>query len=245
MEYADVDYKAEIIINGKPMLTRVLEAIRDSEYYSYILLTGIPKNRVVIPEGIPEDKIDFFMSEGKQMDKIVDAANFLVEKANNDPSIFPAESKHSVNLSGDIPGISGEILKRFILECGDRNSSLNHTAVEKTIMDKAFPNNGRSFTKIEKSYYCGGDLNMTDLEYAESLRTILNKISKSRKSFTKSLFKASPWTITKLALQRGKIKDAEKLMTKIFKMKSKLIISQDAEVAFDVDKPFQLELMKT
>lgn len=245
MEYADVDYKTQIDINGKQMVTRILEAVRDSEYYSYILFTGIPKSEVLIPDGIPEDRVDFYFSEGtKHMDKIVDAAIYLVEKGKKDPSIFPAGTRHCVNLSGDVPGLTGGILRRFIEDCGDREASFNHPVVEKNVMDEGFPNNGRSFIKIEKSYYCTGDINMTDLEYAESLRPILNKLAESRKSFAKSLFIASPWIFLKFILKRIKIKDAEKLLEKVFKLKSKLVISRDAEVAFDVDNPVQLDLIR-
>lgn len=244
MVHANVDYKAEIMINGKSMITRILEAIRDSDSYSYIIISGLPQDRVVVPDGIPVDKIEFFLSEGEQMDKIIDAANFLLEKGKNESEIFPSNTYHAVNLSGDIPGLSGEIINRFISSCGDRKADFNHTAVEKSVMDKTFPGNGRSFTKIEKKYFCSGDLNMTNLEKAESLRPIMSKISRNRKSFVKSLFKASPWTFTKFAMKRVKIKDAEKLMTKIFKMPCKLVISPDPEVAFDVDKPFQLDIIK-
>ncbi|MCE7734815.1 MAG: hypothetical protein GPJ54_08070 [Candidatus Heimdallarchaeota archaeon] len=244
MEYADVDYKAQIIINGKSMLTRTLEAIRDTGSYSYIVISGIPKERVIIPEGIPEDKIEFFLSEGGQMDKIIDAAIYLVAKGKKNPEIFPSSTYHAVNLSGDIPALTGEILNRFIDVCGDRKADFNHTTVEKSVMDKTFPNNGRSFTKIDKRFYCTGDLNMTNLEKAESLRPVMRKISANRKNFMKALFRASPWTFTKLALKRVKTKDIERLMGKIFKMPCKLVISEDAEVAFDVDKPFQLDIIK-
>ena len=53
----------------------------------------------------------------------------------------------------------------------------------------------------------------------------------------------TPGTFTKLALKRVKTKDIERLMGKIFKMPCKLVISEDAEVAFDVDKPFQLDII--
>ncbi|MHA2029234.1 MAG: hypothetical protein ACXAC2_09360 [Candidatus Kariarchaeaceae archaeon] len=244
MVYADVDYKAEILLNGKSMITRVLEAIRDSNYYSYIVIVSLPQERVLIPEGIPINRVEFYSDEGKHMDKIINAAIHLREKGKKDPTIFPADSHHTVNLSGDIPGLNGEILQRFIHKCGNRESSFYHTAVEESIMENAFPNNGRSFIKVEKKNYCAGDLNMADLEYAEQLRPRMNSISSSRKNFMKALFKASPWTFTKLLAKRIKFKDVEKLMTKIFKIRSRLIISQDAEVAFDVDKPFQLDLMK-
>jgi len=244
MEYADVDYKAQIIINGKSMITRTLEAIRDTESYSYIVISGIPKERVIVPAGIPEDKIEFFLSEGGQMDKIIDAAIYLVEKGKNNSEIFPSGTYHAVNLSGDIPALTGEILNRFIAVCGDRKADFNHTTVEKSVMDKTFPNNGRTFTKIDKRFYCTGDLNMTNLEKAESLRPVMRKISANRKNFMKALFRASPWTFTKLALKRVKTKDIERLMGKIFKMPCKLVISEDAEVAFDVDKPFQLDIIK-
>ncbi|MHA2252373.1 MAG: hypothetical protein ACXAD7_18550, partial [Candidatus Kariarchaeaceae archaeon] len=54
MEYANVEYKALIDINGQSMITRVLDAINKSNIASRIFITGLPKELVVFPDNMDQ-----------------------------------------------------------------------------------------------------------------------------------------------------------------------------------------------
>ncbi|MHA2249805.1 MAG: hypothetical protein ACXAD7_05555 [Candidatus Kariarchaeaceae archaeon] len=242
--YAGVDYKSLIDIHGKSMLTHILEGIHNSDMASYILVTGIPREIVDLPEGMDEDRIDFYGTSLSHVDKIVESAKYMLNKAEDDSSIFPAGTTHAIIMTSDVPAIHANTIRRFLLNCGDRSASLYYPVVHQTIMDKRFPDNGRSWIKVDGENYCGGDINLVELKEVEPLYPLIKKIVDNRKSFVKALFWASPITFFKFIFKRVGMKDVERLMTKIFGVKAKLIISEDAEVAFDVDKPFQLDLMR-
>ncbi len=244
MSYADVDYKALIEIHNKPMIYWVLKAINDSNTASRIFITGIPKDKVILPEGLDSSIIEYFEITGDTVDKIVKGANHAIKRANEDESIFPSGRTHGIIINSDIPAIDKNSITHFLDNCGDRSASFYYSIVDQDGMDQRFPNNGRSFTKIDNKYYCGADLVLAELSLAEPSYPMIKKITENRKNFVKALFWASPLTFFKFIFNRVGLKDAERLMTKIFKLESRLIISKDPEIAFDVDKPSQLELMQ-
>ncbi len=245
MEYANTDYKALIDINGKPMLTRVLEAIRDSNRASYILIVGLPKDKIELPEGIDANIVEFYEIEGKQVDKIINSCKYIYDLGQKNPDIFPKGSYHTVITTSDIPALTGRTIDDYLDRCFETDHAFYYCVVEKEHMEREFPNSGRSWIKMDGNKYCGADLALFDVTYAEQSYDLLKVITENRKSFTKALFKASPITFFKYVLKIAKMKDVERLMTKIFGFPSKLIIDEDARIAFDVDKPYQLDLMRS
>lgn len=245
MEYAGKDYKALIEIEGKSMLTHVLEGIRDSNRASYILIVGLPKQFVQLPDGLDPDIVDYFEIEGKQVDKIIKSCMHLMNLGKENPTIFPRGTTHAVITTSDIPAISGETISAYLDRCFQTDHAFYYCVVDRDHMETMFPNSGRSWIKMDGNQYCGADLVLFDVKYAEQSYGILKIITENRKSFTKALFKASPITFFKYVLKLARMKDVERLMTKIFGFPSKLIIDEDARIAFDVDKPFQLDIMRS
>ncbi len=244
MEYADVDYKALIDIHGKPMLTRILDAVVKSDMASYILIAGVPEEKVTLPEGIDESIVDYYLVTGETVDKVVKTGNFVLEKAKESPGIFEPGTTNGMYIMGDVPVINSDSIKNFINSCTDRSGEFYYPIINKNDMDQSFPENGRSFNKIEGQYYCGGDIVMIDLTKLEKSYSKIQLVADNRKSLIKGMFFASPIIFLKYILKRIKLKEIEKLMTKVFEVDSRLIISSNPEIAFDVDKPYQLDLAR-
>lgn len=242
MEAADVDYKALIDINGKPMINYVLEAIKDSGIASYILIVGIQKDIIKLPDGFDESIVEFYSIEGSQADKVHKTCQKLLEIAKS-KDIFPEEKYHFLHISGDVPTITPEIIKEFHLKTIDHQVDFYYPVVSKSVMDKKFPNNGRSFMHLE-DYFAGGDLIIAEAEILTKRYDKIKLVTENRKSFIKGIFFASPIIFFKYILKRIKLSDVDRVLTKIFKVKSKLIISENAEIAFDVDKPYQLDIVR-
>jgi hypothetical protein len=244
MEYANVDYKSLIEVKGKTMISHIIDAVIDSHMASYLLISGIPEDLVQIPDTFDKSLVEFLPLKGEQVDNVVNTATHLFQRGNEDPRIFLSGTPHAVILTSDVPALTSGIIKRHLQNCGDRSASFYYAVVHQSKMDARFPNNGRSWIKVDRENYCGGDVMLVDVTVAKPSYPILKKILENRKNFVKALFWASPITFFKFIFKRVGMKDVERLMTKIFGFESRLIISEDAEVAFDVDKPFQLDIIR-
>ncbi len=244
MEYANVDYKALIDIHGKPMIDYGLSALRDSGIASYILIVGIPKDLVKLPDGLDESIVEFLEMEGESVDKIYNAGMYVLEKGKTNPEIFSMDKKYILYFSADVPTLTGDMFRYFINECSDFTGDLYYSVVEKQVMDAEFPNNGRSFMKIKDKKFAGGDLVFIDGEVLKERYDAVKLVTENRKSFLRGVFFVSPILFLKLVLGRITINDVERLMSKVFKVNAKLVISKYANIAFDVDKPHQLDMVR-
>ena len=244
MEYADVDYKSLIPINGKPMISYILDEFHKSGLISYLLIVGKKEELVDLTKDMDPNKVEFMIVEGNAAEKFYQAGMHLLDLAKTRDDIFLSKSRHIIYTTSDIPAAKSHMIKDHMKKCQDDSIDFYYSVVEKADMDAAFPNNGRTYMNIEGGKYAGVDLVVVNIEILREKYHIIKLVTENRKSFLRGLFFASPLTFIKFIIGRVKMKDVEGLMSKIFGMRSKLIITKDAELGFDVDKTFQLDIMR-
>ncbi|MCY3414382.1 MAG: hypothetical protein INQ03_22235 [Candidatus Heimdallarchaeota archaeon] len=246
MEYADVDYKALIKIEGKPMITYVIEAIIASEAASYILIAGIPENTITIPDGFDRDRVSFKMLEGRLVDKIQAGAAEMLRISEKIDGIFPEGLQKIIITTGDIPTIMPEAITQFIQDCSESNFSdtFYHSMVPKDIMEKTFPGSGRSYMNLRDISLCGGDMEMVDAPDLVAKYDVIVRLTENRKFFLKGLFSFSPWLMFRYIFKRVKFQETSHIMTHLLTVPSRIVPTKYAELGFDVDKPHQLEMAR-
>ncbi len=244
MEYADVDCKALIDISGKPMISYVLDEFHKTGLISYLLIVGKKDELVGFTKDMDPNKVEFMVVEGNAAEKFYQAGMHLLELSETRDDVFTTSSRHIIYATSDIPAAKSNMIKDHIKKCQDDSTDFYYSVVEKADMDAAFPESGRTYMNIEGGKYAGVDLVIVDMEILRDKFHIIKLVTENRKSFLRGLFFASPLTFIKFILGRVKMKDVERLMSKIFGFRSKLIITKDAELGFDVDKPFQLDIMR-
>ncbi len=241
MSAENVDFKAFIEIKGKPMINYILDAIAKTDIASYILIIGPPKEMITLPEKL-EDIVEFVEMEGSQADKVHKSALKLLEVGEK-KNIFFDDSYHFIHITADIPAITADLIVKFHQTTIDHDADFYYPIVSQSVMDAKFPNNGRTYIHIEDKY-AGADIIKIDAKILASKYDKIKLVTENRKSFMKGLLIASPITLIKYILKIIKLKDAERLMSKILDLQCKLVVSEDAEIGFDIDKPYQLDIMR-
>ncbi|MCY3413008.1 MAG: hypothetical protein INQ03_15325 [Candidatus Heimdallarchaeota archaeon] len=247
MEYADTDYKTLIEINGKPLINYVLDQIVKSNRAEYILITGLPEDRVTLPDGFDHNQISFYHVEGPVVEKIYGASMHLFDLMKKSPEKFNPDNKHAVIISGDIPCVNLESFD-FVFEEFNKYPDFEyyHTVVHQEIMETTFPGSKRSWIHIKGgNNYCGGDIDIAFLPSVKQKYQLIKVVTENRKLFVKALFKLSPFFFIRYLFRRIDVKEAEEIVTRLFEMRSKIFISPYAELGFDVDKPHQLEMAQS
>ena len=245
MEYGDSDYKSLIDINGKPMINYVLETLTEADRYTHVLIIGVPEKLVTLPDTLDKSKVSFLHLEGAVVDKIVQAGKHMIKLAEDNPSIFPTERRHAVFFSADIPAATVKVVHDFLDSCTEQDIKFYHSIVHRDIMEAEFPDSGRSWIFIRGgNAYCGGDLEMVDVYTISENYDLIKTLTENRKSFVSGLLRISPFFLIKYLLKRIKLSDAEEIMGKLFKFKCGLVVSPNPQIAFDVDKPYQLDRMR-
>ena len=116
--------------------------------------------------------------------------------------------------------------------------------VTQEVMEQRFPDSGRTFVKLGQLNVAGGDLVVARPDLAESNREILQLITSGRKHAWKLARIVGPTTLLKYLLHRLTVSDIENRAKSVLGQPVKIIVSPNAEIAMDIDKPGHLSLIQ-
>ncbi len=237
LEYANIDYKALIEINGKPMILYLIKSFLDSGRISEILIVGLPEERLEIPEEFKKIPINFIENDGTHAEKIIEASKYLVNQK--------LETEYALFIGGDVPTITPEAINDFIDKCRLDEADFFFSIIREETMNQKFPNNKRTYAHMKEGRFCGGDLQLVRYTLANERKEIIEKILNNRKSVIKQAFFISPLAFFKFMLHKVSIPEAEKIISKVINARIKGVVSDYAVLGFDVDKPNQLDLVRS
>lgn len=146
--------------------------------------------------------------------------------------------------SSDIPTISTEMVDWVIQQALEHKVDIMYTAVEDKTMDTRFPSANRSFIKLKGSAVCGGDMHAITVSAVTHNEAMWNKLEAARKNAFKQMAILGFDTLFLVGLRLIDINTAARRIAKRLGLAGLGLISPYAEIAMDVDKPHQLEIMR-
>lgn len=243
MDKADIDYKAIIKIDGKPMVNYVMEALAESFYTKNIYVVGEEDllNKVDIQRG--KEKIKFVDDKGSFVDNLVEGGN-------------KAKSKKIIYSTCDIPLITSKDIDNFIKGCSNRSDGDFYLAYYlKEDYEKNFPEvkSGKFYQLSEKSIK-NGCIFMLDRDFLddinknEDMRNIIAFLYSGRKKglwpyiklIPKCLSFASLRLLIKYKHRTLTIDEAEKILSGIIKHNI-VAIKSSSQVGMDADSYEELQ----
>jgi hypothetical protein len=147
-------------------------------------------------------------------------------------------------VSSDIPAITPEIVDWEIDATRDKDVDLCYSIVKREVMEKRYPGSNRTFTRLKGMEACGGDLNVLHTSVVSMDPDIWEKLTASRKNPAKQALILGIDTLLLVGLRLITLESAIKKITTRLHMTGTAIISPYAEIAMDVDKPHQLEMIR-
>lgn len=231
-EHTKGGYKVMIDILGKPMIQWVLDAISESNNIRRVFVAGLPKNTPISckhPMIILENR-------GELLDNIQAAAE---EAMRLDPKI-----QQALILSGDVPGITAPMIDWMVNEIKNLDLDIVYTVVEKSEIEKVFPGSRRTYIKFKDIEVCGGDIICFRPSMLLDTKAKWRKLIESRKSPVKQAALIGFDTLLLLITRQITLKQAEQKVTSRLNLTGKVMLAPFAEMGMDVDKSFQLEIMR-
>jgi hypothetical protein len=120
---------------------------------------------------------------------------------------------------------------------------IEYTAIERTVMESRFPGSNRSYVKLKDVEVCGGDVHGLRLSLVGQW-DLWERLINARKNIFKQAALIGFDTLFFLLTRSMTLKQAESLVSKRLGIVGKATLSPYAEMGMDVDKPFQLEIMR-
>jgi GTP:adenosylcobinamide-phosphate guanylyltransferase len=225
--------KAMVDVAGKPMIQWVLDALTAAKTVDNVIIVGLTEK-----SGLQCGKKMYFVSnQGKMVQNLQAGARKVKE-------VSPS-ARHALLVSSDIPGITGEIVDWVINTDMQTDLDVYYHVIQREVMEKRYPGCKRTWTHLKGMEVCGGDLNVAGLRLLLGEDTdIWDRITDARKSPLKQAALVGFDTAFLLLTGKLTLEKAESNIMKRLNITGKAILCPYAEVGMDVDKLFQLELMR-
>jgi len=231
LEGKSVGKKALLPIFGKAMVVYVEEALRASERVDRIVCVGLG----------PDDEVAFtgpvvrLAAQGDIVANTLAGLEWLRATGHVSPYVLIASS--------DIPLLTGPVVARFADTCVRRGGDIFYSVVEKSILEAAFPGSGRSYAHLKDGYWDGGDLFMVRSDLSMQKVQMMRDLIAQRKDALKMARVLGPRFLLAIVLRRLTLLDAERRVSEILGVEGRVVASPDWELAMDVDKPHQLDMV--
>lgn len=231
-EFSQGRSKALIDVAGKPMIQWVLDALSGSQNIARAVIVGLDESsalRCAKP-------ISYVPNQGGMLDNIRAGARRIAEL---DP-----KSEYALIVSSDIPTISAEMVDWVCAQVRPGDDALYHV-IERSVMDKRFPNSKRTFTKLKGMEVCGGDMNPASVSLILSHNGPWERIAAARKSAIKQASLVGFDTLLLFLLRAMTMEQAAARVSRRLGLRARGVLCPFAEVGMDVDKAHHLEIVRS
>lgn len=216
---AGVESKALIPLHGKPLVSYLLEALRESPSVSSIVYVGPSSpelagmHDVVVPGG--ERLIDSLLA-GLAAAAEVGGERLLL-------------------CASDIPWVTGEMIERFLRQAPS-DAALVYPVVTEAAASRDFPDQARTYVRVSGSRVTGGNMMLIDRAVLPKLLPLVEKVYMARKN-PFALAAIVGWgTLFALLLGRATFQGLEARVARILGAKVSALVTDDAALAADIDK---------
>lgn len=225
--------KSMLDVAGKPMIQWVLDAMSEATTINNVIVVGLNEES----ELTCKKPLYYIPNQGKMLDNF--RAGVAKAQEINPDVVF------TIFAASDIPSITGKMVDWVVNTSMETDDDLFYNVITREVMEARFPGANRTYTHLKGMDVCGGDLNVVRASVASDDSDIWEKISNARKSPLKQAALIGYDTLLLLLIRQLTI---EKIINKVagsLDVKGRGIVCPYAEIAMDVDKPHQLELIRS
>lgn len=223
--------KALIDVCGKPMVQWVLEALDGSDSVERIAILGLSERH-----GLRATKpLTFLEDRGGLLQNSLAGLEWAQR-------IGP-DHGYVIFASADIPSLTPEIVDWRVRQASGSQVDLDYVAVERSVMEERFPTSRRSYVKFRDVEICGGDINLIHVHMNVDL-DLWDRLIGARKSPLRQAALVGFDTLLLLLMRRLTLKQTISRISARLDLRGRVHLSPWAELAMDVDKPEQLEIIQ-
>jgi len=224
--------KSMIEIAGKPMVQWVLDALSEATTIKNVVVVGLP-----LEEDLQcKHRLSLVTDHGGMLPNAQAGAKEVVRL---DP-----DASHALLVTGDLPALRGDIVDWLAGQVCQMEHDLCYTVIERKTMETQFPQSKRTYVRLQDGEFCGGDMHSFRLEAALTDNPLWKRIINARKSPMRQASLLGFDTLFFLMLQRLSLQSGETMISKRMGITGRVIVSPYAQIGMDVDKPFQLKMLR-
>ncbi len=222
--------KALLDVAGKPMIQWVLDALSRARTVERVHVVGLEEGAA--------------LQCAKPLTFAPDHGGLLANiKAGLGAVRQGSAADHCLIVSCDIPAIRPEMIDWRVQVALQDQADVDYAVVDRPTMEARFPGSNRSYLKLRDVEVCGGDMNVVRIDVA-AREELWQRLIAARKNALKQAMLLGLDTLVLILLRRLSLAQAERVASERLGLRGRVRLSPYAEIAMDVDKPHQLELIQ-
>jgi GTP:adenosylcobinamide-phosphate guanylyltransferase len=225
----DLPNKAFLALGGRPVVARVVDALRACVAVDRIVAVGPPDALAAVLGG----GVDVVAERGGMLDNIAAAIERL------------GDATHIMPVASDLPLLDAATLADFLGRCGD-DADFFYPIVPRAVMEARFPGARKTFVTVTDGTFCGGSILLFRTAVVDRVRPFMEQVVAARKK---------PWllaqlfgwaTVMKFASGRLSIEEMQARAEAITGFRARAVVIERPELALDVDadRPENLEALR-
>jgi GTP:adenosylcobinamide-phosphate guanylyltransferase len=229
-KFSSQSYEAMIEIAGKPMVTFVADALAASPQVDRIFIMG----------PIPQLQKCNFAKEAI----VLEGGRSLIETIQLGMKALGHEQKVLV-VTADIPLLTPAAIADFLHQCTQMEADLYYPIVSKEINNKYYPGNKRTYVRFKDGTYTGGNIFLVNPAIVPQCLVVAEKLIDNRKNPFKLCCLLGWGFILQFLLGTLSLTKVKERVAALLGIKGAVVQSHYPELGIDVDKPSDLELVRT
>jgi GTP:adenosylcobinamide-phosphate guanylyltransferase len=231
-EYANGKTKALMDVAGKPMIQWVLDALSGAGTIDQVVVIGLTQDSGVSCE----KKLFCVPDQGGMLDNIRTGVGKVIE-------VNPG-AEFTLIVSSDVPTITSEMVDWSVNTALETEHDLYYNIILREVMERRFPGSNRSYVRLKNGDVCGGDMNVVRSSVVVAKDAIWSRLISARKNALRQAAMIGFDTLFLLLLRRLTLESAVPRVCKRLDLRGRAIRCPYAEIGMDVDKPYQLEIVR-
>ena len=225
----NVDNKALIMIDGRPMIEYIVDALNNSENIDKILVVG------------PKNELNPYI--GKKVEEILSPGNSILKNMDIGLNYFNSDNSLLL-LTSDIPLITPEAIDEFLEICTKRKAFIGYPIITKERIVKKYPETERTYIKMKEGVFCGGNIVFFKPDVFFQKKELIRELFDNRKSTWKYAKILGLKFILKFLFKTLTLEEVEKRVTDIIGYNSIAVMVSYPEIMIDLDKLSDLKLIR-
>lgn len=213
--------KALLSIGGHPMISYVLQALRQASTVGAVCVVGLDNAASLADKTFP--------NSGKMHDHLEIGLRWAQQLG----------AKRAIVTTADIPLLTSAAVDAFVSAC-DQSAGINYSLVPEATLETAFPNSRRTYFKLREGSFSGGNLHIAETDIYTKLGTVAAELEMRRKHPLRMAAWIGPRLLLQMALRRLSLRQIEQVAEERLGKRCEAVISAEPTLAFDVDTAEQL-----
>ncbi len=215
----DIPNKTFLPIAGKPVVQRVVEAVRASPEIRRLVL--------VAPTPVPGEV-------AATCDQVLAHRGGLLENVEAGLAVL-ADSQWVLACAADLPLLTPKAVSRFLARCAQRTADLYYGIVKREDVESRFPGVRKTFVRVREGSFTGSSLVLLRPAVLRQVRPLLEKAVEARKNPAQLAMLVGGRYVVKYLSGRLSIADVEERVRELTGVRGAAVVCEDPEVALDVD----------